>query len=93
MKELLTLRCRDACGAQLQGDQPTEVELAQDHGWTWLGVAGGYRCGACWRALDAASRLDGVPPPDTFVDPLPPTSIGALSKVTAESITPPVVPR
>jgi hypothetical protein len=80
----LTIRCRDECGAS----QPDVLEAVQA-GWTNLQIAGGWRCGACCRALAAVA---GIPGAGTATgDLLPPTSIGALKRETASTISPPTV--
>lgn len=77
-----TVRCRDRCGRS----QPNE-DAALQAGWSWLSIAGGWRCGPCGGALAAAARLRG--PDELPRDALPPDSRGALTRETASSITPP----
>lgn len=90
-----TLRCRDNCGAAVIEGEGVEniVEMvALRQGWTLLPVAGGWRCGECWRKLNRAAQLEGAAATALFVDKLPASSIGALKKPTADTIVPPVVP-
>lgn len=91
MSAAIELRCRDACGAVVRGTAPpdTREDLASSAGWTLLGVAGGYRCGACWRALREAGGYVGTQSTEPFVDTVPLTSRGALPKATAATIQPP----
>lgn len=90
MAEVLTIRCRDACGASVT--DPVDVEMAASNaGWSLLPTAGGWRCCACWRALNEAAQLPGAPAAPDFTDPLPPHSIGALRKPTAQTIVAPAV--
>jgi hypothetical protein len=79
----MAIHCRDKCGTTM----PDEA-AALNAGW-WLPITGTFRCGACRRALDAASGLIGHA--QQTQDALPPTSRGALSKETASSIVAPTV--
>ena len=79
----VTIACGDACGAELT-TPVTEVDRIP---WLWLPVANKYRCGACQRALQTASSIEGVEQ-HPFVDNVPKDSRGALPKETASTISP-----
>jgi hypothetical protein len=83
MSEQAFIQCRDGCGALVRPDDNGDAP-----GWTLLAIAGGWRCGACTRALDKAARIAGLN--EDSPDNLPPDSRGALPKETASTITPPV---
>lgn len=80
------ISCMDKCGATVADEKDAENNL-----WTWLPVARAYRCPACRKAMERAGKMTGSTLPSTFVDKLPPDSIGSLRKPTAESILPPSV--
>ena len=79
------MNCRDMCGASV-----ADQDAAMQAGWSYLHVAGGWRCGACTHTLALAARLQGTEAAYT-PDPLPPHSRGALPKETASGILPPTV--
>lgn len=83
--------CRDGCGLEVIGANYAEAEKkAGDAGWAYQHIrGGGYRCGACERALLAAQTLAGAPAAEAFVDRVPRHSRGALPKETASTILPP----
>lgn len=72
------INCRDGCGAETTDDGGS---------FTFLAIAGGWRCGACVRKLLETSALVGVDGETT--DKLDPKSRGALPKETASTISPP----
>lgn len=78
--------CKDRCGAEV-----ADEDAGLRAGWTWLAIAGGWRCPACVRLLLAVSALEGTPPDPAFRDPLPPGSRGALPRATVQTITLPAV--
>ena len=78
--------CRDGCGRSYA----TEEEPTQQ-GWSWLPIVRGWRCPECRRALEAARSIEPLAAGE-FLDPLPPTSRGALPKETASTIVAPTVP-
>ncbi len=80
------LCCADLCGATVADD----INAIMQAGWTYLETTKRYRCGACVRALEAASKFTGTSLAAS-VDTLPPYSIGGLRKATADTILPPSV--
>lgn len=85
MSQVITLACRDECGARVADD-----EAALAAGWSYLSIRAAWRCGACARALIDAAQIPGESAGD-FVDQLPAGSRGALRKETASTIAAPVV--
>lgn len=80
----MIVNCYDTCGAS----QPSE-DAAMQAGWTYLSIAGKWRCGACAGALYRASSTRGHS--GSTPDTLDKHSRGALPKETASTITPPSV--
>ena len=82
----MSVACREgkACGKEVASD-----DEAMQAGWTWLAVAGGWRCGDCVRSLRQAGAIAGTD--GQTEDLLDPKSRGALPKETASGILPPVV--
>lgn len=76
------MNCRDDCGKEV-----ADESAALAAGWTWLAVAGGWRCGPCVAHCLAVSKLVGTD--GETVDALPKDSRGALPKDTSGTITPP----
>lgn len=74
--------CRDECGAKVADEKAANLG-----GWSYLEISKAYRCPSCWRSLRAAAGLIGTDGETT--DTLPPGSLGAIKKATAESILPP----
>lgn len=77
------IRCAGQCGAGVE-----DIDAAQRAGWSLLHISMRWRCGACERALRAASGVVGEAAPTG--DPLPADSIGALkhrgARPTADTI-------
>ena len=82
----MSVACREgeACGKEVASE-----DEAMQAGWSWLAVAGGWRCGDCVQILLQAGAIVGTG--GQTEDKLDPTSRGALPKETASSITPPAV--
>lgn len=76
------LNCTDACGQSADDE-----EAATQAGWSYLSITGRWRCPECTASLRLAAGIHGTHE-QGFVDALPPNSIGALRKATAESILP-----
>jgi hypothetical protein len=65
-------------------DKKIAVSDVDSSGWSYLHITGRSRCGACERALLAASKVTGAPH-RPGADTLPPHSIGALKKLPVPS--------
>jgi hypothetical protein len=77
-----TIGCAVGCGRKWLAD---DIEAS---GWDYLSISNRYRCIACTQELVAAREFVGTEG-GYSIDPLPPTSRGALRKETASSITAP----
>jgi hypothetical protein len=77
------ITCADGCKRTVAHEGE-----AEDAVWSFLAISGRWRCPDCARALRVAAGIQGEQAAETFVDPLPADSRGALPKATAHTITP-----
>ena len=73
------ISCNAGCRSEVEN-----AKAAEDAGWSFLPISGGYRCGGCERELAAANHILGTNA--VTIDTLDPKSRGALPKATAQTI-------